>query len=158
MNFYKLLPSFVNFGHVQVSFSPCQLFNKVFFKKSTPRHATSATSICTNLRRNSTRVAACSFARTRVNTRNSKPARCSRNRARIRVITRITPQFFNSQRVIVHVPSILSHGERSLVDATALSISVQYAISFNPCFLYRSGIQEIAPQFFVFEISFPNAI
>lgn len=131
--------------------SRCQLFNQVFFEKSTPRHATSVTSISTNLhefhRRNFTRVAACSsLSWTRVNTRNSKPAH-SRNHANNSAIFQLSTQ--------VIVPSILLHGERSFVDATALSIASNQSLVRSisilaPCTvnLYRPGIEGIASQFF----------
>lgn len=119
-----------------------------FSKKSTPRHATSSASISTEPPPKF--HASCgSLAWTRVNTRNFKAAH-SRNHADNSAI------FPRRLSFTFHRSFYTGKGVSSMRQLSTISIA---AINFNPCTvnLYRSSTGSLH-NFFIFEISFSNAI
>lgn len=121
--------------------SRCQLFNQVFFEKSTPRHATPRPSH--------------QFPRTSTNftaeiSREWRHVVASREHAstrgilnpRIRVITRITRQFFNSPHTGYRSIDPFTRGKefRRCDSSFNREQSIARAINFNPCSLYRKSV------------------
>lgn len=122
-----------------------------FFFRKNRRHVTPRPphQFPRNLRRNFTRVAVCSLAWTRVNTRNFKAAH-SRNHADNSAI------FPRRLSFTFHRSFYTGKGVSSMRQLSTISIA---AINFNPCTvnLYRSSTGSLH-NFFIFEISFSNAI